>query len=197
MSDVVTDNALLKRAYIFLEDGEWASADEYFERVLDGDPECADAYLGKLLVDLRLCKKDDLKTCTTRFKENKNYNKVLRYGSAGLKAEIEEYAKNVDANIEIARKDGIINNVRNAMQNSSKWLAEDYDRAIALLKTVSGYKNADDLVLMCQEKKVEFYARVENAKKENILASVQGQGVEDQLHALCALLICGGLEGLV
>ena len=172
MSDFVTDNALLKRAYIFLEDGEWTSADEYFERVLDSDPECAQAYLGKLLVDLKITGKDALKTCVTRFKDNKNYNKVLRYGSDELKAEIEEYANNVDNNIEVARKDSIINNVRNSMQNSSKWVAEDYDRAISLLKTISGYKNADDLIVMCNEKKAEFYQKVEIAKKENILASV-------------------------
>ena len=148
MSDFVTDNALLKRAYIFLEDGEWDNADEYFERVLDGDPECADAYLGKLLVELKFLRIDDLKTCTTRLEGSKNYQRILRYGSDSLKAQLEEYAKNVDANIEIARKDAIINNTRNAMQNSSKWLAEDYDRAIALLKTISGYKNADDLILI-------------------------------------------------
>ena len=34
---------LLKRAFIFLEDGDWNSADEYCEKVLDLDPECAQA----------------------------------------------------------------------------------------------------------------------------------------------------------
>ncbi|MDR1730525.1 MAG: toll/interleukin-1 receptor domain-containing protein, partial [Synergistaceae bacterium] len=38
---------LLERAYIFLEDGEFARADNYFERVLDIDPQCAAAYMGK------------------------------------------------------------------------------------------------------------------------------------------------------
>lgn len=37
---------LLKRAFIFLEDGDWSSADEYCEKVLDLDPENAQAYLG-------------------------------------------------------------------------------------------------------------------------------------------------------
>ena len=41
---------LLKRAFMFLEDGDWESADEYCERVLDQDPENAMAYLGKLMV---------------------------------------------------------------------------------------------------------------------------------------------------
>ena len=36
---------LLKRAFMFLEDGDWKSAEEYCEKVLDIDPENAEAYL--------------------------------------------------------------------------------------------------------------------------------------------------------
>ena len=46
-------HTLLRRAQIFLEDREWEIADEYFEKVLDLQPECAEAYFGKLLVDAR------------------------------------------------------------------------------------------------------------------------------------------------
>lgn len=42
---------LLKRAFMFLEDRDWESAEEYCEKVLDIDPECADAYLCKALVE--------------------------------------------------------------------------------------------------------------------------------------------------
>ena len=42
---------LLKRAFMFLEDRDWESADEYCEKVLDIDPECADAYLCKTLIE--------------------------------------------------------------------------------------------------------------------------------------------------
>lgn len=40
---------LLKRGYISLEDGDWAKADQLFEEVLNLEPECAQAYIGKLL----------------------------------------------------------------------------------------------------------------------------------------------------
>lgn len=42
---------LLKRAFMFLEDRDWESAEEYCEKVLDIAPECADAYLCKALVE--------------------------------------------------------------------------------------------------------------------------------------------------
>lgn len=43
--------ALLKRGKMALEDCEWEEAREYFDRVLDMDAECAEAYLGKFLAE--------------------------------------------------------------------------------------------------------------------------------------------------
>ena len=42
---------LLKRGNMALEDGDFAKADELFEQVLNINPECAEAYSGKLLVE--------------------------------------------------------------------------------------------------------------------------------------------------
>lgn len=40
---------LLKRAFMFLEDGSWQDAYNYCEKVLDQDPECGEAYWGQFL----------------------------------------------------------------------------------------------------------------------------------------------------
>ena len=52
---------LLKRAFLFLEDGDWQEADAYCEKVLDVDPENAQAYLGKLMAELQVRKPEALK----------------------------------------------------------------------------------------------------------------------------------------
>lgn len=90
-----TTDTLLKRAFMFLEDGEWAKADEKCENVLDIDPENALAYLGKLMIDLRVSTRDRLAQCWVSFEENKNYTKILRFGTPALKNEVEEYLKAV------------------------------------------------------------------------------------------------------
>ena len=41
--------ALLKRCYMALSDGDWEKANEFFDRVLDGDAENAEAYMGEFL----------------------------------------------------------------------------------------------------------------------------------------------------
>ena len=84
-----TVNSLLKRAFIFLEDGDWESADEYCEKVLDLDPENAMAYLGKLMAELKVRKRDDLKNCAQPFDGSSNYKKIMRYGNDALKAEMQ------------------------------------------------------------------------------------------------------------
>lgn len=46
---MASQQSLLDRAYLFLEDRDFENADKYFERVLDINPKCSKAYLGKIL----------------------------------------------------------------------------------------------------------------------------------------------------
>ena len=45
----VSSDALLKRGNMALNDGNWKAADEFFDRALDMNAECAEAWLGKFL----------------------------------------------------------------------------------------------------------------------------------------------------
>ena len=80
--------SLLERGNMFLEDGEFRSAKNYFERVLDADPKCSKAYLGKMLADNSSRNTDSF--CITyyhKIENNENYKKALRF------ANDEEYDK--------------------------------------------------------------------------------------------------------
>ena len=87
---------LLRRGYMFLEDKEWNSADEYFEKVLDLEPENGKAYLGKLLVTLECSRLEDLEYyeyLDADLEYDKNYKKVLRYGDSKIKEKLQYYIK--------------------------------------------------------------------------------------------------------
>ena len=86
---------LLKRAFDFLEDGDWKSANEYCEKVLDIDPENAQAYLGKLMCDCRVKKQEGLKKRRVPFDDNANYRKAIKYADKTLKDILIGYAKSV------------------------------------------------------------------------------------------------------
>ena len=81
--------ALLKRAKLFLEDEEFESADKYAERVLDKDPECGEAYLYKLMVQLKVNTVDELGKGVEALADNKMYQKALRFGSEELRRGLE------------------------------------------------------------------------------------------------------------
>lgn len=75
---------LMKRAFMFLEDGNWQEADTYCEKVLDQDPENAQAYLGKLMAQLHIATKEELPNCATELTQNDNYQKALRFADDAL-----------------------------------------------------------------------------------------------------------------
>ncbi|MBQ5329535.1 MAG: TIR domain-containing protein [Oscillospiraceae bacterium] len=91
---------LLKRAFIFLEDEEWESADEYFEKVLDMDPECAEAYLGKLCVELEVTDIDELSNINDDFENRANFKKAIRFATGEAKKKIDAIIENKKNRIE-------------------------------------------------------------------------------------------------
>lgn len=78
--------AVLERGFLYAEDKNWEDADECFEKVLNVAPQNAEAYLGKLLVDLQVGTKDGLLTCGQLFDQNANYKKIIRFGDEEIKA---------------------------------------------------------------------------------------------------------------
>ena len=85
-----TVQSLLKRAFMFLEDGEWGSANKYAEKVLDIDPENGEAYLAKAMSDLKKRSRSSMNDASG-IELNANIQKALRFGSGSLKNEINGY----------------------------------------------------------------------------------------------------------
>ena len=152
---------LLKRAFMFLEDGDWNSANEYCEKVLDIDPENASAYLGKLLSELRVRKQEALKDQAEPFDHSNNYQKAVRFADEKQKAELTGYIEHISTRNENARLDGIYTRAKNAMSAANTESA--YKDAAHLFESVSEYQDSVVLAQSCYEK-------AEVARKDAILA---------------------------
>lgn len=74
-------DALLKRGYIFLEDGDTTSAKSYFNKVLDQNPEEAQAYWGMMLIDLKCTSSKMVAGLSIELDNNSNYQKAIRFGN--------------------------------------------------------------------------------------------------------------------
>ena len=99
-------DTLLRRGQLFLEDKDWENADTYFDKVLDLDPECADAYLGKLLAQLRItsvnnisCDKIILPDDFSTAEELGYYKKASRFGDGQIKQSLQRVKTAVEAKV--------------------------------------------------------------------------------------------------
>lgn len=91
--DVLGASSLLRRGQLFLEDGEWESAHEYFDKVLDIDPENTEAYLGQLLAKRRVHNRDELANQENPFDNEPLYQKALHFSDAVLRETLMQLAK--------------------------------------------------------------------------------------------------------
>ena len=133
---------LLKRVFIFLEDGDWKSADEYCEKVLDIDPECAEAYLGKLMAAMKAQRTENL-LCSVIIDDNNNFRKILKYGDEEL----------VNKITHIAEQNKTENRYVSAMCRMNE--ANSVSECEALcneFKTLGNYKDSEELAQKCFEK---------------------------------------------
>ncbi len=81
--------ALIKRAKLFLEDGEFKLADDYAERALDKDPESGEGYLCKLMAQLKVKTEEELGNGAESLSGNSLYQKSLRFGAEELRRRLE------------------------------------------------------------------------------------------------------------
>lgn len=130
-------NAILRRAQMFLEDGDFLSASEYAEKCLDIDPESSDAYLVKLLVQLRLKDSSQLVNQKISFKDNPNFVRAMRYGDEWQRKALNELS------VERDYCEG------KALCLTKK--EENLARARELLRPLGNYKDSVDLLCDFEE----------------------------------------------
>lgn len=159
---------LLKRAFMFLEDGDWNSANEYCEKVLDINPENAQAYLGKLLSELRVRKQESLKDQAEPFDHSNSYQKTIRFADEKLKTALAGYIEHINTRNENARLDGIYTRAKNAMSAANTESA--YKEAAHLFESIDEYQDSAVLAQSCYEKaeadRLERERQAEIARKE-------------------------------
>lgn len=157
---------LLRRAFMFLEDGEWAKADDFCEQVLNLDPENAQAYLGKLMAELHVRRQEDLPNCKQPFDRSNNFQKAVRFGDKALKDELNGCITHINERNENERLTGIYNRALEAMNAANSETA--YKSVTETFKTIPDFMDADALAEQCLE-------RAEICRKDSIYANARSQ----------------------
>ncbi len=160
-ANTATTESLLKRVNLFLEDNDFSSAKEYSNKVLDINPECADAYLGLLMCEFSLSSLEDLSRCSRDLKDSVNYAKLMRFADGKLKDKVMPYFEKAD----VTYKTSIYNEATEKMNRGTR---KYYSDAVKTFERIRGWKDADTMIEKCHELiKDDVYAEACEYMKED------------------------------
>lgn len=134
--EAVEEEPLLERAFLFIEDGDFLHADKYLERVLDLNPKCSRAYIGKLLCVCRLRRSEQLCNTYKALTSYDYFNKAVRFASPEQAEEYQKLNAAVVQNFE-REKDRIEDDISKINENilaDQQYLTEhkeQYNKAVA------------------------------------------------------------------
>lgn len=211
-----TVQSLLKRAFMFLEDGEWRRANEYAEKVLDIDPENGEAYLAKAMSDLKKRSRSSMNDASG-IALNANIQKALRFGSGSLKNEINGYiestkaaeaADQLEADKVIAafsaRQSGrqaqsLEQQLTAAKQKLSymESICGGYDKTAAQIKQLNGEKTAANSrlnTLRSKRDSLGLFAGKERKRLDGEISEIAAGLKQLELKLVSALKQLGGFE---
>lgn len=140
---------LLKRAFMFLEDGDWNKADDFCEQVLNIEPENAIAYMGKLMVEQRVRTREALANCRRPFNNSNYYQKAYRFGDASVQDELSGYIKLINDR----RTEEDYQSAKDDMNGADS--EEEYIKAAWLFSALGTYKDSSTLERKCRELAIE------------------------------------------
>lgn len=156
--------SLLKRAKLFLEDGDFASADEYAEKVLDIDPECAAAYLVKVLVSRQLKTETELGDGNVSLANDTNYAKALRFAMPEQKQTYASYEQSIQENIRrLALQEAY--GQADKMFRQARY-EDDYRRTAEAFERLGHFSDATERVVICQDAAEKMRAETEATQKK-------------------------------
>ena len=91
----VQADAMIKRGFMSLEDGAFEEAKKFFNDALNTTPECADAYLGLYMVEIRARDKHTAELTYVGRDEVKSryWNRAMQFAAAPLKTELERWER--------------------------------------------------------------------------------------------------------
>lgn len=69
----------LKRGFLCIEEQEWEEAKAFFDKALDMEAECVEAYFGCLMAEKQISDEQQLKIRNTDLENDKNFRRILRF----------------------------------------------------------------------------------------------------------------------
>ena len=149
-SYAININDLLRKGFAALEGYNWIIADVLFSQVLNIEAKNAEAYLGKLMVELKVQTRERLKNCAYPFNDRENYKKAYALGDESLKNFLYKTIQYINKRNHDAECEKIYRDACDFMGWSKS--IRDFEYVIAQLEKIRGYKDTAKKIERCYEK---------------------------------------------
>ncbi|MBQ7652537.1 MAG: TIR domain-containing protein, partial [Victivallales bacterium] len=133
---------LLKRASLFLRTGEFDNVIQYCERVLDQDPENAQAYLYRLLAENEIKSEDGLCLLPDSLDKYKTFNLLMEFADADLR-------KRMNSLCQKQRDTKVYESLKRRMAKPLSF--KEWKELAERFASIRGFKDADELRQKCEE----------------------------------------------
>lgn len=160
---------LIERAFLFLEDGDFARADELCEQALNQDPQNARAYVGKLMAERQINKQGELSNGTEELSGNNYFQKALRFAEDALREELER----CNEMIVDRKKEGIYREARQFMTDSENAELSLPDKIKMMQSAINNYNSIlgfregiDTDIELAEKKKQQFQKMLEDVREQ-------------------------------
>lgn len=138
--DSSAEDAYLERGFLALEDRDFTQANAFFENALNLNPHSSQAYFGKLMVEMRISKQEQILTSSKPLKEYANFEKAVRFANQIEKTIFINYEKQVKERIDKEEMFDIENKI-NEYKKEILQIENVYTKKIEELENVLEQKN--------------------------------------------------------
>ena len=149
----IETSALIKRAMLFLEDGEIYNAERYIEQAINQDPENPQVYMAKLMLEHRVKSPVELlNKLDTPLEDEKLFQRALRFAYGEYKSQLEGFAQASRDKLEQkhlteeadkqAEREKLYQKILNLKRTASTTF--DFEQLLRLINSLRPYKDTDE-----------------------------------------------------
>lgn len=145
-----SEESLITRINMFIEDEKWEYASSYANYVLDMNPTNGYVYYLMLLIDRKVKTDEELFSLGQSIQENPNLKYIERYGSPELVNKILKIDSNISDNLQQIEANNAIYEQGISLMNKNQ--AVYLEKAIEKFALIKGWRDSQEQIRKCEDK---------------------------------------------
>lgn len=199
--DASAEDVYLERGFLALEDGNFSQAESFFENVLNLNPHNSQAYFGKLMVEMKITKQEQILTSPKYLSEYKNFEKAVRFADYQLKTALLKYEEDVSFSINQIKYTKCVEELKNVVTKEGLIKAKESFLELGDFKSSTDYVSKIDETLkeyeINESQMMEVNKQIIKLTQEKVNAQNKKTKSADSSIFTILLMIAGVIADIV